>query len=48
MRLEDWMRLSGLTHLSLRRVQEVVMVPDGLPDLTTLRSLVEDLWFTDL
>jgi hypothetical protein len=41
--MEDWTRLSGLTHLLLRRVSRD-MVRAGLPQLTTLQSLVVDYW----
>jgi hypothetical protein len=43
MQLEDWTKLSGLTHLSLRCVYHAYgTLPAVLPRLTTLRSLVVD------
>ena len=42
MQLEDWTKLSGLTHLSLRRVFHVTLPVNVLPRLKMLRSVVVD------
>jgi hypothetical protein len=42
MQLDDWTKLSGLTHLSLRRVFHVTLPVNVLLRLTMLRSLVVD------